>query len=215
MSRFIRFSVFLLAAMNPLFPQAAEVMITPKLESVEVIHQGTKTTIQRNQARDNKVKPYYAYTSRKCPPFCIQPMSAASGVETVGELEVIDYLTKITREEAPVIVIDTRTPKWPKRGMIPGAINIPWTQLDPKRSGHDTVKRLLKDTFGVRFEGELSNFSDAKTLVLYCNGMWCSQSTNAIDNLLRLGYPADKLKWYRGGMQNWENLGLTTVKSKH
>jgi hypothetical protein len=26
-----------------------------------------------------------------------------------------------------------------------------------------------------------------------------------------LGYPAHKLKWYRGGMQAWMMLGLTTV----
>jgi hypothetical protein len=30
--------------------------------------------------------------------------------------------------------------------------------------------------------------------------------------LLKIGYPAHKLFWYRGGMQDWENLGLTTVK---
>jgi hypothetical protein len=29
--------------------------------------------------------------------------------------------------------------------------------------------------------------------------------------LLALGYPAHKLKWYRGGMQSWKSLGLTTV----
>jgi hypothetical protein len=27
-----------------------------------------------------------------------------------------------------------------------------------------------------------------------------------------VGYPAHKLFWYRGGMQDWENLGLTTVR---
>jgi len=27
-----------------------------------------------------------------------------------------------------------------------------------------------------------------------------------------IGYPAHKLFWYRGGMQDWENLRLTTVK---
>jgi hypothetical protein len=31
--------------------------------------------------------------------------------------------------------------------------------------------------------------------------------------LLALGYPADRIKWYRGGMQMWEQLGLATVKS--
>ncbi|MDH3889000.1 MAG: rhodanese-like domain-containing protein, partial [Gammaproteobacteria bacterium] len=27
-------------------------------------------------------------------------------------------------------------------------------------------------------------------------------------------YPSHKIKWYRGGMQDWEILGLSTVKGK-
>ena len=27
--------------------------------------------------------------------------------------------------------------------------------------------------------------------------------------MLKLGYPADRIKWYRGGMQDWEILGLS------
>ncbi|MDH3355786.1 MAG: rhodanese-like domain-containing protein, partial [Chromatiales bacterium] len=38
------------------------------------------------------------------------------------------------------------------------------------------------------------------------------QSPLAIKALLKLGYPAEKLKWYRNGMQDWEILGLSTVK---
>jgi rhodanese-related sulfurtransferase len=56
------------------------------------------------------------------------------------------------------------------------------------------------------------DFSNAKDLVLWCNGMWCGQSPNNILSLLSFGYPAEKLKWYRGGMQNWANLGFTTTK---
>ena len=55
-------------------------------------------------------------------------------------------------------------------------------------------------------------FDDAKTLVMYCNGMWCGQSPNNIKSLLKYGYPADKIKWFRGGMQTWEILGFNTVK---
>jgi ribosome-associated protein len=50
--------------------------------------------------------------------------------------------------------------------------------------------------------------------VLYCNGIWCGQSPTNIRQLLSLGYPAHKLKWYRGGMQSWKALGLTTVELK-
>ncbi|MED5532474.1 MAG: rhodanese-like domain-containing protein, partial [Pseudomonadota bacterium] len=48
--------------------------------------------------------------------------------------------------------------------------------------------------------------------VMFCNGMWCGQSPNNIKNLLKFGYPAHKIKWYRGGMQDWEILGLSTAK---
>ena len=56
------------------------------------------------------------------------------------------------------------------------------------------------------------DFSKAKTLVLFCNGIWCPQSSINIKTLVKLGYPADKIKWYRGGMQDWFSVGLTTVK---
>lgn len=47
----------------------------------------------------------------------------------------------------------------------------------------------------------------------FCNGLWCGQSPRNIKGLLKLGYPARKLIWYRGGMQDWEAVGLTTVES--
>ena len=76
------------------------------------------------------------------------------------------------------------------------------------------LKTALEDEFGVTESEGLLNFSKAKTLVMFCNGMWCGQSPNNILNLLKLGYPSHKIKWYRGGMQDWEILGLTTVPGK-
>lgn len=34
----------------------------------------------------------------------------------------------------------------------------------------------------------------------------------AVKALLSYGYPAAKIKYFRGGMQNWKALGLTTIK---
>ena len=65
---------------------------------------------------------------------------------------------------------------------------------------------------GAQRTAEFWKFSRAKTLVFFCNGPWCGQSPTNIRSLLRIGYPPSKLKWYRGGMQDWEILGLTTVK---
>jgi rhodanese-related sulfurtransferase len=188
------------------------VKITPEMAAVEVLHNGKKTTIRRNQDESNTVSPDFAMTSRKCPPFCIQPGVLAPGVETIGELEVLAYLSKMSAGDDSILVIDSRTPDWVKKGTIPGAVNIPWTALNPAQGADPiSISELMVGTFGVREMEGLWDFSDARTLVLFCNGIWCGQSPNNIMNLLKFGYPADKIKWYRGGMQDWEILGLSTV----
>jgi hypothetical protein len=44
--------------------------------------------------------------------------------------------------------------------------------------------------------------------------MWCGQSPTSINALLKFGYPADKIKYYRDGIQGWAILGLTLVSGK-
>lgn len=51
-----------------------------------------------------------------------------------------------------------------------------------------------------------------KTLVVFCNGSWCGQSSTMIKGRLKIGCPAHKILWYHCGMQDWEGLGLTTLK---
>ncbi len=41
--------------------------------------------------------------------------------------------------------------------------------------------------------------------------MWCGQSPRAVKGLLALGFPPEKILYYRGGMQAWQSLGLTVV----
>ena len=189
------------------------VKITPDMGSVEIMHAGQKVTIMRNQDQKATVNPAFAKTSRKCPPFCIQPMSLAPGVETIAEVEMLGYLKRMSDGDNAIIVIDSRTPDWVERGTIPGAVNIPWTALNPAKGADPiSIGEILEDKFGVQELEGLWDFSEAKTAVMFCNGMWCGQSPNNIKNLLKFGYPAHKIKWYRGGMQNWEILGLTTVK---
>ena len=192
---------------------AVDVRITDNLESVAVIHNGKKVVIMRNQDPDNKVNPSFALTSRECPPYCVQPGTLSEGVETIGELEMIEYLKRSSYGDDTILVIDSRTPDWVAKGTIPGTVNIPWTTLNPL-AGADpfTIADILEQKFGAVSQEGLWDYSKAKTLVLFCNGMWCSQSPNNIRTLLRFGYPPGKLKWYRGGMQNWENLGLTTTR---
>lgn len=200
------------AASSPLF--ADPVGITDEISSVTVMHNGKPVKIERAQDNQNTVKPDYALTSRPCPPFCIRPMSLAPGVETIGELEMLDYLEKSQAAGSDILVIDSRTPDWVEKGTIPGSVNIPWTLLKEDTSDPITIAGILTDRFGAVFSDDLWDYSNAKTLVLFCNGMWCGQSPRNIMTLLKFGYPAHKIKWYRGGMQDWEVLGLTTVPGK-
>lgn len=187
------------------------VKITPTLPYLELGQGGQKVLLMRHQDPDHRIAPPYDQTARDCPPYCIQPMQLAPGVETIGELELIDYLKRAAAGE-PILIIDSRTPPWTERGIIPGAIIIPYTRLDPAQANPGAVAELLELEFGaVRLDG-LWNFGAAKTLVLYCNGPWCGQSPTNLRALLDLGYPAHKLKWYRGGIQTWEQFGLTTQK---
>ena len=186
--------------------------IAEGMMDVTVQHDGKSVKIMRNQDNNHTVKPAFAKTSRPCPPFCIQPAVLAPGVETIAEREVIHYLVKMSGGDSSILVVDSRTPDWVKKGTIPGAVNLPWTKLNPAK-GADPVSilEIMETQLGVTESEGLLDFSNAKTLVMFCNGMWCGQSPNNIKNLLKFGYPAHKIKWYRGGMQDWEILGLSTV----
>jgi len=189
-----------------------KVGITPKVSRVKVSHHGKTVTIMRNQDQKNTVNPSFAKTSRKCPPFCIQPAILAPGVETIAETEMLHYLKKMRAGDKSILVVDSRTPDWVARGTIPGSKNIPWTKLNAAKSDALIIAEIMQKEFGAKENDGIWDFRNAKTLVMFCNGMWCGQSPNNIKSLLQVGYPAHKIKWYRGGMQNWEILGLTTVK---
>ncbi len=175
---------------------AAEVRITKEIASINVATEDGNVVIKRNPDKNNTINPAFAKTSRKCPPFCVQPMQVAPGVKTVGELEVVEFL-----RDKKGTIIDARTVEWHVRGTIPSAKNIPFTQV---------AGRL--NELGCTKSGDKWNCANAKTVLLFCNGLWCGQSPTAIRAMLREGYPAGKILYYRGGMQGWESVGLTVVE---
>ena len=196
-------------------PDAApvlEVNITADLASVDVMHHGRKITIMRNQDQSNSVNPDYAKTSRRCPPFSIQPSELAPGVKTIAELEVLHFLKKISDGDASMLVIDSRTPALVEKGTIPGTVNIPWDTLNIGKSDPAAVHEILENQLGAKRRDDFWDFDNVKTLVMFCNGPWCGQSSTTIKDLLKIGYPAHNILWYRGGMQDWESLGLTILK---
>ena len=196
---------------------------------LHVIHEGRSVKVQRVQDPDYELKGYFAKTGRKCPPFCIQPATPHPSVGTIGEVELFDFMEGRLRDGSGVL-IDARTASWFKKGTIPGSVNYPFTLFS---KGKDSAEFLeLLKVFGAKERGDVGvverlledwgwvdaghktdewDFTDAKELVLWCNGPSCGQSPRAIRGLLDVGYPGEKIKYYRGGMQMWQLWGLTTV----
>lgn len=186
---------------------AQDVKITQDLPYFEFDNGKRFILIERNQDQDAVIDPSFAKTSRPCPPFCIHPMKAAEGVETLGELELLDFI-KAHVEPGTGFLVDARLREWYEAATIPGSVNLPFTlfQNDATNPFRDGILQLLGAAKG---DGGVWDFSDAKHLAMFCNGPWCDQSPRAIRDLLAIGYPADKLYYYRGGMQNWMMLGLS------
>ena len=197
---------------------AADNRITPTLDSVQIQHNGQTVTIERGHDPHATLPEAFQKTNRGCPPFCVQPMIAVAGVETVGELDVLNYLQRMSQGDTALLLVDSRTPDWVMRGTIPGSINIPWNKMNRDAldtpENVDAFEQILRDQFGARRNAQTGtwDFSQAKTLILFCNGIWCAQSTTNLKTLVEIGYPLPKLKWYRGGMQDWLSVGLTSVQ---
>lgn len=183
---------------------AQEVKITPDAAYRSVTLNGESIVIERIQDTAHRLDTEFTKTSRPCPPFCIHPISAGDGVSTVGEIEVMDFLeTKVSKGAG--VLIDSRLPDWFAKGTIPGAVNVPFSTLEPSNPYRDQILQAL----GARKEGTRWDFSRALDLLMFCNGPWCDQSPRAIRNLTDAGYPPEKIQYYRGGMQLWLLLGLT------
>ena len=191
MSR-IAFALFMMIA-GSAFGQ--EVAIQPGMPSVTVETADGPVEISRIQDRDHRLEGEWARTSRACPPFCIQPMEPAPGVRTIGELELLEMLA-----DPDITVIDSRTVDWFQGGTIPGAVSMPWNRM---------TDRLGELGCEPDFEGW--DCSAARSVALFCNGLWCGQSPTAIRAMIGAGYPPERIAYYRGGMQSWRLLGLTVT----
>ncbi|VAW53342.1 hypothetical protein MNBD_GAMMA07-1114 [hydrothermal vent metagenome] len=221
--------IFIVSALPFTSAYALDVKISGTISNVETTHNGEVIRIQRIQDQNHVLTGGYTKTSRKCPPFCVQPIHVAPGVTTVGELELLDFI-KTKLNNGTGVLVDARTPSWYKKGTIPGSINIPFTTFGKKSSTLVKTSGLAKLGVTMRDENDQGSFMDqmisifsngnneeltrwdysgAKDVLLWCNGIWCGQSPRAIRGLLSLGYPADKIFYYRGGMQAWQSLGLT------
>lgn len=110
----------------------------------------------------------------------IRPLTLGGGVVTVAELEVIGQL------EHGLPVVDTRAAPAYSRSTIPGARNLPHGQAVER------IDELARD----------------QVTILFCNGPQCAATPDAVEALLEAGYPGGALAYYRGGLHDWQTLGL-------
>lgn len=186
---------------------AQDVNITQDLPFFEFDNGQDFFVIERNQDQEAIIPDTFAKTSRPCPPFCIQPMQAAEGVETIGELELMAFLEQHVQNQTGAL-IDARLESWYRGGTIPGSVNFAFNLFESPDQ-NPFLEPVLQILGGVHKDDGTWDFSKAKELALFCNGPWCGQSPRAIRNLVAVGYPPERIRYYRGGMQAWLALGLT------
>ena len=198
---------------------------------VDSTHDGLKYHIARDIPQEcfelqvnNKTVWEGHYTPKTTPEVCkgtlvqtvgkISPMHMAEGIESYGELEVLDFIKRMAKDKT-LIMVDSRGSDWYAYDTIPGAINY-WFSMVKNPDKYPDEFEFMLDELGVeQRENGTYDFSNAKTMLLFCNGPWCGQSPQAIRGYLKIGYPVAKMKWYRGGMHVWKSLSMTTTRSKY
>ena len=188
--------------------QEGQVNITRRMPYVDVQVGKQKFRIRRIQNPRHRLTGPLTYTSLPCPPRCIQPVRPAPGVNVAGELEVIEFL-RTRGKDLSGLLIDSRTPKMYRRGTIPGAINIPSVLL---AENNPYQERILTVLGAVKQPDGTWDFTNVRELMLFCIGPTCSMSPRNIRTLVKLGYPPEKLHYYRNGIRGWQLLGLPIVR---
>jgi rhodanese-related sulfurtransferase len=113
----------------------------------------------------------------------VQPIELAPGVRTIGELELLGHIAR------GLPLIDTRQAHFHDDATIPGARGIPHEQI---------VDRL-------------DELDPNVPTVFFCNGPQCRATPAAVRALLGAGYPAEAIRYYRGGLHDWMTLGYPTT----
>jgi len=99
------------------------------------------------------------------------------------ETDPSDVYTDLINNSNEIMVIDARTQEAYAQGHLPGAINLPWREIDSS-----ATTAMPKD----------------KVLVTYCDGIHCNASTKAAMRLAALGF---RVKEMLDGLQGWKREG--------
>ncbi len=144
----------------------------------------------------------------------IQPLYINENIKTYSEIEVMNFLySKTSKNSAEYILVDSRVKSWFDFRTIPSSVNIPFEDLKYDEDFEEDFNKAYKN-LGIKVLNKNKyDFTNAKTAVFFCNGPWCPISSKSIKYLSSIGYPENKMIWYRGGMSSWESLSLSVTKS--
>lgn len=207
--------------------------LKPDVPYIFVVHNGRSIKVERDidqsfRARVD-IRGQLYQNANTCPPFCLKPMQLNVPVETIGEAEIIDFMMASMRENTGVLV-DARHPNSYNKSTIPGSINL-FIQDLMKAAEGDELDAIFEslgaekreqpgwftgqlETYGLAGDGLRKgewDFTEAKDLVIWSTSAMDRTSESVIRIFLDAGYPASKLKWYRGGMASWQYWGFSTV----
>lgn len=168
------------------------------------IFNGERVKIDRENPNAARHIMQFAAAQGGCGAPCIAPMQVARGVPTLDETAVLAFLVDQVAGNVGLMV-DARLPADRALGYIPGTVSLPYATVAPTNSFREDILKAL----GARaFEG-VYNFADARELLIYDQGPSTDDAGKLVRNLLDAGYPVEKLKYYRGGMQVWSVLGFS------
>lgn len=164
-----------------------------------------------------------AYAGEKVPAACkgtyvqttgsLQPIVMDDEIETYGELEVLAFLSEM-QSDPDKVLIDTRKEEMFRYLTIPGAVNMPFYYFKEHMHYPDELEYAFNYLGGVKDKEGHYHFEKPKTILIFCNGPWCSLSTRFAEGIVDAGFPAEHIKWYRGGMQSWLIGGFTSTRPK-
>ncbi|MEA2049100.1 MAG: rhodanese-like domain-containing protein [Campylobacterota bacterium] len=194
----------LLAVVSVTAGKYDKVKITPDMAYIYVYHKGKAVKVHRIQDTKHKLTGEYARIYR--PGQDIQPIKMHKNIETIGEVELLQFM-KNKGNKKKGLLVDLRSKQEYKKESIPSAVNIPAKTKENKAK----IEKILKVLGAKRLSDGSLDTSKVMDIAFYCNGLWCDKSSEFIKAFLELGYPADKMYYYRGGFQMWKILGFTTV----
>jgi len=178
--------------------------VAQDLVEANFVFQGRTLNITQAPRADMDRLATVSLKSEDCDGICIAPLTSVEGVTTVAEFEVISFLAEsVAAGEG--LLIDARPISARDAGAIAASISVPAELLE----ANNPFRKDILVAMGAReFDGAL-NFADAMPLTIYDNGPLENDAARSVSLLVEAGYPKDKIKYYRGGIQVWTALGLS------